>query len=205
MGLFARNPADEHHKQGLRYRDIKRKEFNGALAVEHFQEAIKLEPDYYSHHFELGRTYLLLPEAAIVRGVNLPFKLSDSTHLALAEFEEVARLRPTWDSVYINMAHCYVILGDKKNAVSSFEQYLTVSRRKPDKADEYLQNLEYALLKRKKKHPDANPVKSEEHLRKGIQLRSIRKYAQADIELEKAREIAPDYRWFYERINRLTR
>ncbi len=203
MALFSSNPVDEHIKQGMRLRDVKRREFNAAQSVEHFHEAIKLDPGNYRAHFELARTYMVLPEMAVLRGIKLAFVLTESTRLALAEFDETARLKPSWDPIYVNMAHCYMILGDKKRALEAFEKYLSTSRRKVEKADEQLQNLEFFLLKRKKKRPDPNPRESEEHLKKAVELLTMGgRERDVEKEFEKAREIAPDFRWFYERIYR---
>lgn len=198
MRLFGRpDAAEEHFKEGLLFRDLKRKEFDVNRAVGHFKEAVKLRPDNYKYHFELGRTYLLIPEWAVFRQVLVPFKLPDFVKMALAEFEEVVRLNPKYDPAYLNIAHCYVILGEKARAVDYYEQYLRTAGQKVELVAEQLQNLEYVLLKRRRSNPDARPAEAEQHLRQAVQFRGFGNYRDAEKEFEKAREIAPDYNWLY--------
>lgn len=203
MLLFGKQDAAEEHRQlALRLGDYTRKEYDARASIEHLLEAIKLKPGEFRYHFDLGRTYLLLPEIAVIRGATLPFRLAESPSRALAEFQETARLNPKFDPTYLNLAHCYIILGEKEKAVATYEEYLRLRKHSPDKAADHLQNLEYALQKRTKL--EAKPAESEQHLRQAIFHRSEGKYRQAEKELEKARAIAPDFAWFYRLIFRLT-
>lgn len=196
------NSAKDHHERALIHRDYTRKEYDARAAIEHHLEAVKLKPDEYRYHFELARTYLLLPEMVVIRGATLSFRLSDCPARALEAFLESARLNSKFDPTYLNLAHCYVILGDKKKAVATYEEYLKLRKHSPEHAADQLQNLEYALQKRTK--PEAQPKESEEHLRQALFLRSEGKYRKAEKEFEKARAIAPDFAWFYNLIFRLT-
>ncbi len=203
MPLFKKNHTEEHWKKALKLQDPFRKEYNLREAISHFQRAISEDPTHYHYRFDLGRAYLNTPNLAVTRGVNVEFKLEDAVKLAIPEFKEAARLEPKFDPCYLNLAHCYLIEGDKKEAVTWYTEYLKVKKEKLDKAEERLQNMEYAIMKRRKPVPE--PDKATEHLRQARLYRDEGRYKKAAKELEKAYAIAPDVPWVYKKLYQLGR
>jgi|GEM_PF-4257321 len=94
FGPFKKKPdeAEQHFKQAKRYANAGKKEFDLRQAIEEFRLAISLNADKLKYRAELGLTYLRVPELAVIRQVNVPFRLDESANVALREFEKVASL-----------------------------------------------------------------------------------------------------------------
>jgi predicted Zn-dependent protease len=84
-------------------------------AVAHYQKAIKLAPDYYPAHNNLGSDYLSKADIAGAR----------------KEFETVVQLNQSDAAGYFNLTNLCLVTGDLKNA----QQYLDEGlHRQPDSA-----------------------------------------------------------------------
>ncbi len=192
----------EHYKIALRLSDPFNKHYDLREAIAHFRAAISARPDDFRYRFELGRVCLDTPRLAVVRGASrLQFKLEEAVKLAIAEFQEATKLNPKFVASYLNLAHSYVIIEEKKQALAAYTNYLVATKQKTDKAEDRLQNLEYALLKRRK--PDPDKEKAEAHLKQAVQYRENGKYRKAAKELQKAYAVAPDFPWVYKRLYKL--
>lgn len=201
---FDKAPSKEHHKRALQLSDPFSKDFDLREAIGHFRAAISASPDNFRYHFDLGRVYLDTPRLALVRGVSrMQFKLEEAVKLAIAEFKEAIKLNPKFVASHLNLAHSYVTIEDKSSAMAAYTEYLTLTKQKTDKAEDRLQNLEYALLKRRK--PDPDKEKAEAHFRQAVEYRENGKYRQAAKEVEKAYAVAPDFPWVYKRLYKLGR
>ena len=68
---FRQPPPDEaerHYLKALRYGDRKKREFNFKLAIQHFEQAIKLKPNNPAYHYRLERAFTAAPLLAVSRG-----------------------------------------------------------------------------------------------------------------------------------------
>ncbi len=196
-----KSPGQGHWQQALRLEDPLRKDYNLQEAINHFQEAIREDPNNYRFHFDLGRTYLNTPNLAAIRGANIPFKIEEAVPLAIDEFKKAIKLNPGFDASYLNLTHCYVIQGNKDEALAAYMEHLKVTKQKPDKAEDRIQNMEYAVQKRTKKEGD--PAQAEAHLQQVMRYRMDGKYGKAAKELAKALAIAPDVPWLYKKLYKL--
>ncbi|MFC1930548.1 hypothetical protein ACFLWE_01490 [Chloroflexota bacterium] len=190
-------------RKARRLRDYKKREYDINDAIQHFKEASMANPEEYVYHFDLGRTYMIVPELALIRGVNVTFKLEKSLPMALKEFEAALMLKPKFDATYLNLAHIFVILEEKDKALSAYTEYLKIKKQKMEYIADRLQNLEYAIMKKRKK--DFDTQKAELHLLQGAKYRDSGKYNRASKELAKAYAIAPDFPWVYKRLYRMGR
>ncbi|MDP2719824.1 MAG: hypothetical protein Q8P44_08380 [Dehalococcoidia bacterium] len=190
-------------RKALQLRDYKRRDYDLGDAIQHLKQASMANPDEWRYHFDLGRTYMVVPELALIRGVNVQFKLDESLPMAIQEFDTVVKYQPKFDATYLNLAHMYVILEQKDKALSTYTEYLKLRKQKLEFADDRLQNLEYALMKKRKKIFDTE--KAELHLQQAAKNRDSGKYKRASKELAKAYAVAPDFTWVYKRLYKLGR
>lgn len=109
-----RDEGEQHFKQAKNYADPKKEEFNLRRAIEEFKLAISLKPDEPHYHLELGFIYLVVPQLAVARQVDVPFSIRESSNRALAEFQEAVRLSDDY-SEYLALA--YLWLGDHKKVI----------------------------------------------------------------------------------------
>lgn len=98
--------AEQQLKQAKRYVSPFKREFDLSKAIMEFKLATILKPDYYFH---LGFVYLLVPEFAAIRQVNVRFEISESVNLAIAQFERAARVSNKYS---VQLALAYYFLGD---------------------------------------------------------------------------------------------
>ncbi|MBI4333213.1 MAG: tetratricopeptide repeat protein [Chloroflexi bacterium] len=201
MFIFKKDASKQHWERGLKLRDPYRKEYDLQEAISHFKRAISENPRDYRYRFDLARTYLAAPELAVTRGVNVHFKLEEAVALAIPELKEAVRLNPKDVASRLNLAHSHIIQGDKAEAETVYMEYLKATKQKLDKAGDRLQNLEYAVMKRRKPNPEI--PKAEQHLQQALELRRQGKYKKAAKELQKAYAVAPDVPWVYKRLYKL--
>ena len=114
--------------------DLKLK--NNKKATPHFKEAVRIKPDNYMAHFNLGLVYLNLKK-------NKP---------AIKEFKEVTRINPKYAQAHLSLAVLYDKEHDGGNAIFHSTKAETLFKdkyetKKSDQAKKYSQ----ALLKRYKK------------------------------------------------------
>jgi protein O-mannosyl-transferase len=94
-------------------------------AIRHFQEAIRLKPDYANAHYNLGI-------ALSMRGQN---------DEAISQFQEAVRLKPDYTEAYYNLGTALGKKGRMDEAISNFQEAI---RLKPDYTEAHY-NLGTAL------------------------------------------------------------
>ena len=89
---------------------------NGAAAIAHYEQALRLRPDFAEGHNTLGVALLNAGQAA---------RAADC-------FRQTIRLRPTWAAAYNNLGNALRALGQAAAAVQAFEQALALAPDNPD-------------------------------------------------------------------------
>jgi hypothetical protein len=79
-------------KKAERHMETWRREFDLRQAIEQYKLAVSLRPEEPRYRVTLGLTYLRIPQMAITRQIQIPYRLSDSVNLAAVEFEKAAAL-----------------------------------------------------------------------------------------------------------------
>jgi tetratricopeptide (TPR) repeat protein len=130
------------------------KEFDKALeadqrgksdeAIRHYQNALRIAPDFYPAHNNLGSDYLSKSDFPAAR----------------EEFEQVIRLNQSDATAYLNLSHVYILMGQVSNAQEFLGEGL---RRDPNSALGHF--LLGSLNLKTGKYPEA-----ERALRHAIQL-----------------------------------
>jgi tetratricopeptide (TPR) repeat protein len=92
---------------------------NQSAAIEHFQAAIRVRPDFAVAHFNWGNSLA-------VEG-----KLDD----AMFHYQEALRYKPDYEEVYFNLGNAFALAGKAEEAEANFRQAL---RCKPDYAEAYV-------------------------------------------------------------------
>jgi tetratricopeptide (TPR) repeat protein len=72
-----------------------------------------------------------------------------------------------------------------------------------ERVEERLQNLEYALMKKRKR--EAAPAEAEKHFQQAVYYRNLGKYRKAAKELEEAYALSEDFTAIYKRLYKLGR
>jgi TolB-like protein/Tfp pilus assembly protein PilF len=101
---------------------IARREY--AEAIEHFRQCLEIEPDYYHFHTFLGRC----------------FALKGDLDFALKCFERGRELSGDLPYVRGILAHCYALMGRKKEAEEILNGLLKLSKRR------YVSSMTLALI-----------------------------------------------------------
>ena len=202
MWFFHRPPIDEaekYYKQALRHRDRHRKEFNLELAIQHFKQAIRLNPNNPVYHCHLGRAYAGVPLLAVTRGVNSSFRLDKSAELAITELKEAIRLKPDYSEAFLILGEAYMYLGEKEKARQAFKVVLELpgSKMLRSYAERESQQLEGGISSQ------PQPEESRRHIEQAVKYRNQGKYRQAEKELDKALKLAPDWHWLYQDLCKL--
>jgi len=197
--FFKRQPVTEvemHYREGLRYRNRKKKEFDLKLSIWHFKQAIKYQRDNPAIHCQLGRAYVAAPLLAVTRGVSAGFKLSESVELAIAELKEALRLKPNYAEAFLVLGEAYMYLGEKEKALQAFEAVLDLdcSRRLHVHAEVESDQVEEGISK------EPQPEEAREHLERAVAYRDQGKYRLAERQLNKAIKLAPDWAWLYQNL-----
>ena len=202
MLFFRRTPPDEaekHYREALRYRDRKNKEFDFNLAIQHFKEAIRLEPNNPAYHCGLGRAYVGAPLLSATRSVNARFRLSESAELAIAELKEAIRLKPNYFEAYMLLGEAYMYLGEKEKALQAFQTVIELpgSKALHSYAERESLQVEEGI------NSDPQPEEATRHLEQAVVYRNQRKHRRAEKELDKALSLAPDWPWMYHTLCKL--
>lgn len=196
---WSRDKAERHHRKALRLRDHTKKDFNFALAIWHFGQAIRLKPNNPKYHYYLGRAYAAAPMLAIVRETNTIFKLSDSAKLAISELKEAIRLRPNFPEAYMVLGEVYMYLGEREKALRAFDAVRELSDNR--------ELLSYVKQDRRQAEQgicsQPQPEKARKHLEQAVAYRNDGEYLQAADELSDALKLAPDWHWLYDNLCQL--
>ena len=199
---FFRGPtseAEKHHKEALRYRDRKRKEFDLGLSIWHFKQAIGLEPDNPVFHCHLGQVYIAAPLLAVTRRINAGFRIRDSAELAIAELKEAIRLKPDYPEAYMILGEAYMYQGEKEEALEAFQAVLDLPNNPKLRvyAEREMLQLEDGISKQ------PQPEEARRQLEQAVTFRDQGKYRQAQKGLDKAIKLAPDWHWLYDNLCRV--
>lgn len=195
-----RDEAEEYFKQGLRYRDRKKKEFNFALAVEHFKEAIRLNPENSRYRGELARAYVAAPLLAVTRGLG-GMKVRDCLPLAVDELKEALRLDPQYVEAYLVLGEAYMYLGEEQKAAEALQIVIQAPN-----ISFFGDRLLKSYAKRELKYLEQGgsrqfqPDVAQEHIERAILYREEKKYRLAEMELVEALKVAPGWSWLYRTI-----
>ncbi|MFC1925600.1 tetratricopeptide repeat protein [Chloroflexota bacterium] len=220
MSFFrrSRDEAEEHHKKALRHRDLKRKECNLGQAIWHLEQAIQLKPNNPLFHYHLGRIYADAPMLAVIRDIDVSFRLRDSAELAIAELKEAIRLKPPYHEAYMVLGDVYMYLGEKEKAQLAFQAVLELvenmylgEREKAHQAYQAVLDVvgnrwpqSYMELKSRQMEQglssNPQPDEARKHLEQAAMYRSQGKYKEAEKELDKAFAFAPDWHWMYDNL-----
>lgn len=203
MQLFKRPPRDqseEYFELGRRYRDRKNKEFNFALAVDCFKEAIKLNPDNSRYHGELGRAYVAAPLLAVTYGIS-GVRVGECLSLGIEELKEALRLDHEYVEAYLVLGEAYRYLGENDKAAQAFQAVLQM----PDVSfvgDRVIKSYAKRELKQLEQGENrrCQPEAAQQHLERAMLYRDKKKYRQADMELGQALRLAPSWSWLYQTI-----
>ena len=215
MQLFRRPSLDEaenHFKQGVRYRDRKKREFNFGLAVEHLKEAIKLNPEISKYHSELGKAYVAAPLLAVTRNISEGLVLTECLELGVAELTQALLFDSTQTDTYLVLGEAYLYMGKKQKAMDAFQtaankSSFTFSLSSPMSLIDGKLLKSYA--KRRLKHLEqsgsiqSQPDAAQECIRRAISYRDTGSYHLAEKELMQAFKLAPDWAWLYKAICKL--
>jgi tetratricopeptide (TPR) repeat protein len=150
-------------------------------AMAHYEQALRLNPDYPEAHFNLGSV------------------LEDQGKVpeAMAHYEQALRLNPDYADVHNNLGVALAQLGRMQEAVGHWEQAL---RLKPDLAEAHC-NLANALAQSGRIQEaighyeqalQLNPDYVEAHNNLGIALAGLGKLAEAAGQFEQALRLKPD-------------
>ena len=215
MQLFQRPPMSQdegHFKAGLRHRDRNKKEFDLGLAVEHFNEAIRLNPEIGSYYAELGKAYVAAPLLAITRGISDGFKLDECIDLAIEALDKALELDASQTETYLVIGEAYLYKGNvsKAEAALRFAANISSVSVSPFSPLSFIDGRlfkSYAARRLKAlqegggEKPDSDLA--EEHLRQAMSYRDEGKYRLADKQLLQAFRLAPDWEWLYKTICKL--
>jgi len=103
-----------HNNRGIAYADSGQSQ----LAIEDYNETIRLKPDYFRAYNNRGNAYADLGQ----------------NQLAIEDYNEAIRLKPDYFKAYKNRGHAYFILGQDQLAI---EDYNEAIRLKPDYVSAY--------------------------------------------------------------------
>lgn len=192
--FFPPSEAQLHFEEGLRYHDPRKKEFDQGLALYHFREAVRLEPNKAKYHLGLAHAYVGTPFLAVTHGVKVDFKLIESAHLAIAECKEALRLKPNYWEVYLDLAMAYRVLGEKDKALEALRAVLKFPVDK--KITHFVEASIWALENKGPEKPRYQEARK--HMKQAISYRGQGKYMEAEKELGQAVKLVPDLKWLYE-------
>lgn len=206
--LFRRVPldeAEEHFREGLNYRNRRRREFNFDLAVEHFKEAIKLNPEIGRYHTELGKAYVAAPLLAVTHGIGDSWSLEKCLKLAVDELNQALEYDASQVEAHLVLGEAYTYMGRKKEATDAFQLAINVPSTSfidsiflKSYAKRRLKHLEQGL----NKQSDADAA--QKCLKQAISHRDEGNYNLAEKKLMQAFKLAPDWAWLHKIICKLT-
>lgn len=192
-----RDEAEEHFRQGQRYRDRRNKEFNFARSVEHFKKAIELNSDDPQYHSELGRAYVAAPLLAITHGIS-GVKLEDCLSVGIEELQKALQLDSEYKEAYLVLGEAYRCLGETQKAAEAFQAVLNLpsisllgDRVLKSYAKRELKQLEQG------ENRQCQPDVAQEHVERAMLYRDEKKYRLAELELGYALKLSPSWSWLY--------
>ena len=116
-------------------------------AIAHYQQALRIKPDYAEAHYNLGNVFLregkisdaighyeqalrIKPDYAEAHN-NLGFALQQSgrTTDAIAHYEQALRLRPDFAVAHVNLGNALAKLGRDPEAIRHYQQALEIDPR----------------------------------------------------------------------------
>ena len=207
MQLFRRPPPDEAEscfRQGLHYRNRRSREFNFELAVGHFKEAIRLNPETGRYRTELAQAYVAAPLLAVTHGIGDGLSLEKCLELAVDELEQALQSDSTQIETYLVLGEAYMYMGKKQKAVDAFQLAAEMPTSSfvdgmilKSYARRRLKHLERIV----RNHPQ--PEIAQECIEKAISYRNEGNYHLAEKELMRAFKLAPDWAWLYKTICKL--
>ena len=144
-----------------------------ASAAQHFQRAIKLNPEYFNPHYNLGVIYsdagqfdnalLQFEDAVRIKPdfaeahLNLGIALAGVGRLreACDEFESAARLNPDAPGAYVNLASANWLMHRPIESITAAKKAMELAQKKSD--DSLVQQME-SLLRSidSKRQPSSN-------------------------------------------------
>ncbi len=206
--LFRRLPpdeAEEHFRQGLHYRNRRGKEFNFDLAVKHFREAIKLNPEIGRYHTELGKAYVAAPLLAVTRGIGDSLGLEKCLELAVDELNQALQYDASHIETHLVLGEAYMYMGKKNKAADTFQLAINIPSTSfidsiflKSYAKRRLKHLEQGVNK------ESQPEVALKCLKQAISHRDEGNYHLAEKKLMQAFKLAPDWSWLYKTICKLT-
>ena len=203
---------ESHFKTGLRHRDRNKKEFDLGLAVEHFKEAIRLNPEIGSYYAELGKAYAIAPLLAVTRGISDGFKLDECVDLAIEALNKALEMDASHVETYLVIGEAYLYKGNVAKAEAAFRfaaniSSFSVSPLSPLSFIDSRLFKSYAERRLKALQEGSGekqaPDLAEKHLRQAMAYRDEGKYRMADKQLLQVFKLAPDWAWLYKTICKL--
>jgi tetratricopeptide (TPR) repeat protein len=195
MFFFKADEGTRHYREGLRYRDPNRQEFDIEKAIQHFKLAIGLKPWVAAYHTDLGHTYLVTPVFAVTRGVKVSFNLAAAARLSIPHLEEGLRLNPknAWTYCWLGLAYEY--LGLKKKAIEAYRPVLDLKGR------QWLwvrRSVQVCLDRLEGKTPfTGDASKTKKLILEAIEHRNKGDFKKATEVFEQAVHLAPNSEWLY--------
>lgn len=138
-----------HHNLGFAYDAVE----NWPKAIDHYEKAIQLNPDYTSTYYNLALLYFGLkkldqtekyfllfaeklpePRAAIWSDLGFVASLQDKREEAATYFAKALAVDPEFSTTYLNLGEFYLTYGQLDQAEKAYRAYL---KRKPDRAVGY--------------------------------------------------------------------
>ena len=151
--VFAKSNAEQKFDEGNEF--LKNQDYNSAL--EKFNEAIKINPNYYSAYYERGKIYYEL-------------KKYDK---ALADFQKVLKIDPHFARTYGKIGEVYYNLKDYPNALENLNQAIRIENEEDaQKYREIVNKINIELAEQKK-------TEGNELFDKNDYERAIPKYSEA--------------------------
>ena len=209
--MFNRPPLDEaeqHFNHGLYYRNRNSREFDLSQAIEHFRQAIMLNPDVSDYHTELAKAYIATPFLVITRGSKVDFELNSCLNLAIDELKKTIENDSAEASIHMVLGEAYMYQGDKRKAADAFQKAADASSTSfslfaPLAFIDGILYKSYAKRSLKSLEPTNaifQPREAEECIRRAVAYRDQSKYKKADKELMQAFKFTSDWEWLYKTI-----
>lgn len=201
--------AEKHFNQGLQYRDRKSPEFDFALALEHFEEAVRLDPETGKYHEELGRAYVAAPILAITRGISNKVPLSECVERGVIELTRALVFDSSHTEIHLVLGEAHMYLGKKQKAIENFKAAIASSSFyfsifSPFSFIDSWLLKSYARRRIKNlENPKGRlpqPGVAQKHIERATVYRDEGRYDLAEKELMQAYNYAPDWAWIYKVI-----